>query len=499
MKILLINPPITVFKGGTNPRICMPLGLLYIAAQLEKEGYDVELFDALLQAKVLRDRGHPQKWHFGERWEVIAQVIEKSNPNIVGISSIFSSQIENTKMVARMSKEVNSSILTVAGGPHPSACPQDMLSDKNIDFVVVGEGEYLMPLLLKAIEDRYEMKNIPGLCTRYRGEEVKNLIPERIEDLDNLPFPAYHLYDMQRYFLLQNQGFCARPVGSGKREVSLITSRGCPYNCVFCSVHSVMGKAWRPHSAKYVLEHIEFLKKDYDIDFIHFDDDNFSLDRRRFEQILDGLSASKWNIRWEPSSGLRADSLDEVLIKKAIVAGCQNITIAIESGVQRVLNEVIDKRLDLAKVIEVAKICKRLNVELYAFYVIGLSGETLKEIRETLIFAKKMLFRYFIVPQISYATPIFGSRLYDICKEQGYFSDCLSPERLAIAFDSHGEGLIKTKEFSPQDLKHLLAYYNRLFVFIIILNFFRRPRKLLLYSIVMLRNKHLLKRLFLNW
>ena len=499
MKVLLINPPLTVFKGGMNPRVYMPFGLLYIAAQLEKEGHNVELFDALLKAKILKDKNHTDRWHFGETWDVIAKIIEKSNPQVVGITSMFYSQSKNTKKVAAITKQVNPRILTVVGGSHPSANPQDMLIEKTIDFVIVGEGEYVMPRLLDAIYGQYKMKNIPGLYTYYQGEKIENGIPDRIENIDTLPIPAYHLYDMERFFLLQNQGFCARPAGRGKRQISIITSRGCPYNCVFCSIHPIMGKIWRAHSARYVLEHIEFLKKNYDINLIHFEDDNLSLSRERFEAILAGISSRKLNIKWEPSNGLRADHLDEILIRKTRQSGCQNITIGIESGVKRVLNEIIDKKLDLAKVIEVAAICKRLNIELYAYYMIGLPGETLGEIKETLIFAKNMLLRYFIVPQISFATPTWGSRLYDICKEYGYFSDRITPERLGIAYDSHGKGLIKTNDFSPEDLKSLLSRYKRLFLLITILNIFRRPRKFILYSIILLRNRYLLRRFLLNY
>lgn len=479
MKILLINPPLTIYRGGSNPRIHMPIGLLYIAAQLEKEGYEVEVFDALLKAKVLNDESG-RRSHFGESWDAITSHIINHHPDIVGITSMFSSQSHNVKKIAQLVKDIDKNIITIVGGPHASANPHDMSNAAQVDFTIIGEGEHAMPRLLRSLKTGFNTK------------------PDFIEDLDSLPFPAYHLYDMERYFYLQTHGYCARPLAYGKREVSIITSRGCPYNCVFCAIHATMGKKWRAHSAKHILKHIEYLVSKYKIDTIHIEDDNFSLDRARFVEITDALTNKNFSIKWDPANGLRADSLDEETITKAVKSGCQNMVIAIESGVQRVLDEIIDKKLRLDKVLEIAKICRKLKVDLYAYYVIGLPGESIKDIINTLEFAKKMLSEYFIYPQVAIASPVFGSRLYDICEKNGYFANEVNPETLGVAYNSHGTGLIKTDLFSPKDIKLLLAKYNRAFAFIMIINGLKQPRRMWKYILTIIRNPYLLKRMILN-
>jgi anaerobic magnesium-protoporphyrin IX monomethyl ester cyclase len=487
MKVLLINPPITVFRGGTNPRVYMPIGLLYVAAQLEKEGHSVEVFDALLKAEFHEDKSSDERC-FGESWDALSEVIRNSRPGLIGIGSMFSSQSGNSKKVAATAKQVYPDVPVVVGGPHASACPKDLISDGNINFVVIGEGEYTLGRIIGYLEGKGDIKDAPGLLTSYRGVQAENFVPERIQDLDKLPLPAYHLYDMERFFYLQTHGYCARPIGYGDREVSLITSRGCPYHCVFCSIHTAMGRKWRAHSAQYVLDHISFLKRTYNVDLIHFEDDNFSLERKRFDAILDGLIDGNMNIKWDPTNGLRADSLDEGVIRKAMRSGCQYIVIAIESGVQRVLDEVI----------EIARICKKLKIELYAYYVVGFPGETLKEVEETFVFARTMLLKYFLHPQVSIAAPVWGSRLHEICKEGGFFADTVTPKRLGLAYDAQGKGLIKTEAFTPDDLKELISRYNRQFAVIMALNVLRKPSKVFSYLKILIRNPYLIRKAVFN-
>jgi anaerobic magnesium-protoporphyrin IX monomethyl ester cyclase len=494
MKIMLINPPITVYKGGTNPRIYMPIGLLYIAGQLEKEGHRVEVFDTLLSGEITEGDVAGER-HFGESWDKVSRRIEKFRPDALGITSMFSSQSRNVKKTAEIAKSIDKNMVTVVGGPHPSANPQDMSNAAHIDFTVIGEGELVIQKILSAVKGENPDVPIRGVCGRYAGSVTVNTAPERINDLDILPFPAYHLYDMERYFYMQTHGYCARPIGYGKREVSVITSRGCPHSCVFCSIHPAMGKKWRAHSANYVLEHIEHLYNRYRIDTVHIEDDNFSLDRPRFIKIMDGLVDKHLPVKWDPTNGLRADSLDEETLSKAIRSGCQYMVIAIESGVQRVLDEVIGKKIRLDKILDIAAICRRLKLDLFAYYVVGMPGESYKEIKDTFEFAKRMLFEYFIYPQIAIAAPVFGSRLYDICKENGYLADELTPENLGRAYDAHGKGLIATPDFSPEDLKGLLAGYNRFFTLIMIFNCIRRPLQLGKHALTVMRNPYLLKRL----
>jgi len=214
------------------------------------------------------------------------------NPNIIGITNQYSAQLDNALSLARLAKEVNNDIVVVAGGPHASIIPQSFFTRKSgVDIVIKGEGEQSMLELVLRLKSKTEIKDIPGVMDRQDPDSAKN--PNLILDLDQLPLPAYHLVDMEKYFDLAQRNLDGRPVfwyPGVERSASVITSRGCPYGCVFCSVYLHMGRKFRKHSAEYVIRHIDFLIQNYGIRHIHFEDDNLILDKKRFNTILEAIS-----------------------------------------------------------------------------------------------------------------------------------------------------------------------------------------------------------------
>jgi len=495
MRVLLVNPPTEHFRGSNNPRIYIPLGLLSIASMLERENYDVIVYDTTVSAKLQTTNGVT---HFGDDWDKIKMKIEKYNPDVVGISYPFSSQKEAAGRLAQIVKEINQNIPVIAGGPHASVAPLDCLKSQAVDFVILGEGEYKLLELLRYIKGESKLNEIKNIGYKIDGKIVINHQLDFITDLNDLPMPAYHLVDMEQYFYWQNRGFSSRPLGYGKRTISMITSRGCPYNCIFCSIHLIMGRRWRAHSAHYVVTHIKHLVEKYKVDWIHFEDDNLTFNKNRFEKIVDKMIKEKINVSWDTSNGIRADLIDKSLLLKAMKAGCKSMVIGIESGVQRVLDDVIDKKLDLKKVLKIVQLCKRIKLELYAYYVVGLPGETMEEIKNTLEFIVTLYKKYDVFPEISLATPEIGTRLYKICQEKGYLTKRVSPKELAIGRLAHGKGLIRTEHFSPQEVKQAIKRTNQKLIVAMIkkslLNF-RLAKK---YIRTALRNPHLVKRFILR-
>ncbi|HUW57759.1 MAG TPA: radical SAM protein, partial [Planctomycetota bacterium] len=195
---------------------------------------------------------------------------------------------------------------------------------------------------------------------------------------------------------------------------------------------------------------------------VYFVDDNLGQDRERFEAILDGLISlreSGRDVTWETPNGIRTDRLTFDLLKKAKRAGCRSIVLTVESGSQRVLDEVIGKRLDLDKVVEVAGWCKRLGLKARSGFIVGLPGETLEEMEETVRFARMLRRRFGIHGHLSTATPYFGTRLYDICREGNFIQGEMTPERLAVAIQ--GEGIVATPAFSVEDVKAVRRRFER--------------------------------------
>ena len=432
---------------------------------------------------------------------MIEERIKREGPDVVGISNLFSSQWPNALKVARLAKQVNKSIITIVGGPHASVSPRDFLDDGNVDFVVMGEGEYTAVELLKSLSlDKHDLCRINGLAFRDSAETVINKKREFIKDLDELPYSAYDLIDLERYIYLQKKGYGSRPLSTKERAISLFTSRGCPYNCVFCSIHLSMGKKFRAHSAGYVLDLIEMLIGKYKFNFIHFEDDNFTFDKERLNHILDGIFQRGLKFRWGTPNGVRADTINDIpLLSKMKKAGCDYLNIGIESGDQKVLDEVIDKRLDLDVAVGLSEKCHKLKIRLSAFFVTGFPQETQENIKNTMKFALMLQRKYNVFPFVSYATPLIGTRLYDIAVKGGHLNKSIDALGLLLGTHHQGQTLIKSKEFTS---KSLSAMVNRMHLFVIldvVIKSLISPKLLAQNIRIILRNPYIIKRYILGY
>jgi len=473
MKILLINPPERFFPGSGSMVAGLPLGIMYIAGVLEQNGYhDVEILDTLIADF------KPQKKldviYYGMSWEKISEEIERRQPDIVGISSPFTAQIENAIQVSEMVKDVDNDILTIVGGPHVSVRPIEFLKDaRHVDIAVIGEGEYTMLDILKYYEGKKNISEIEGISYRKDNDIILNPPRTFIKNLDEIPFPAYHMVDMEKY--LNPRKFRYRATRY-LREISMITSRGCPFNCVFCSIHLHMGKIWRAHSKEYIISHLEHVVNNYGVNHIHFEDDNLTLNISRFVDILDSIAAEGIKFTWDVPNGVRADRLTIDILKKMRDSGCTNINIGVESGSQYILDNIINKQLRLEDVIETAKMCRESNIEVNAFYVIGFPGEKKQDMEQTIQLSLMLKKKYGVNMNLLVATPLYGTRLYDICRENGYLTQELTPRALSEGTQVYGRGLIKTPDFTPEEVKEIALKAVGVHSRLSLLSYFQKPR-----------------------
>lgn len=469
MKILLIRPPSSHIEGSACPSASLPLGLLFIASVLEKNGFVVEIYDAQVNATMPTYHDPDGKIHMGDKWDVVEEEIKKRQPSLVGITCLFTTQMENVIKTAEIIKRLNKEIIIVVGGSHATVRPEDFLTKtETIDIVCRGEGEYTMLDIAESLRDRKSFNDIDGTAVR-DGIKIKiNRQRPYTNDLDTLPFPSYHLINIESYFSLNKKGFSGRPAwfyDGFERAVSLITSRGCPFNCVFCSIHGHMGRKWRGHSAEYVLRHIEFLTTTYSVKHIHFEDDNLTLDGGRFKNILNGLLGGM-NITWDTPNGVRADTMTEEMLRDCKKSGCIYLIFGVESGNQKVLDEIIGKRLNLDTVVQVASWCKAAQIDAMAFFVIGFPGETKQNMDDTVNFALRLQRKYDIMPSLFVATPLPGTRLEKICLEEGILKSQLSPQNLAKM--TQGAFLIDSSTFRADEINSLLKkFYKRFKLFFI--------------------------------
>lgn len=465
MKVLLVKHPTTHFENTAPPVSGMPLGLLSIAACLKAAGHEVTIYDGIVDAD--EERWVPERigtgFRMGATWEEIRGVVAAANPDLVGISNQFSSQVENAMETARAVKEVKRDIPVVIGGPHASVMPSTFFDTSGcVDFVVMGEGEETMVDLLDALQNKRDVRSVKGIAFMDGNNLVIQEPRKFIADLDSIPFPAYDLIDLARYFYFNSKGRDGREAyryPGSERSVSMITSRGCPYGCIFCSIHLSMGYAFRAHSVRYVLDHTRLLKEKHGVRHIHFEDDNFSFDMTRFDGILDGLIANRFDITWDTPNGIRADCLNEDILKKCRDCGCTYIRIGVESANEDVSKRIVRKHLELNTVVNVAQLCRKIGIDLEAFYMIGLPGETVPQMKETIDFAICQERSLGLTPyDLFTATPLIGTEMYKICIDQGYICSDLSPSNLATA--TQGDGMIRTENFSPEILRSLLHNFR---------------------------------------
>jgi anaerobic magnesium-protoporphyrin IX monomethyl ester cyclase len=470
MKVLLINPPQTFYPGSDPPAGNLPLGLLYIAAVLERAGHEVEILDAFMMGSSFQKIGDTLL--VGMPYEKIKEEIRRRKPSIVGIANPFTCQAEHAIKVGNIVKEVDPSILTVVGGPHVTVVPVEFLEEaKNIDIAVIGEGECTMLDVVKIFQGTKKIDDVQGIAYRKDGKIKQNAVRPFIKDLDALPYPAYHLVDMEQYLSPKKIEYRSFK----DRAISMITSRGCPFNCNFCSVHLHMGKMFRAHSVDYVMKHIEYVISKFGVKTIFFEDDNLTFDMERFEAICDKIIERGIRFNWETPNGIRADYLTLNLLKKMKKSGCQSVFFGIESGDQCVLDNIIGKSLNLKKVVNVAKMCKDIGLRTAAFYIIGFPGEKKENMLKTVELALRLKRDYDVGMLLHFATPSLGTRLYEECQKKGYVDESLTSRAFAEVRQTRGMPLIKTADFTSSEVKEIAAMAVRRYKRLSLINYFKSP------------------------
>lgn len=453
-RILLIQPPVTLFNlDEITPN--MPLGLAYIAAVLENEEYNVKILDALIEGWHNVNRLSSGMLQIGLGFKELKSRIMDFDPQVVGISSMFTAQWHNAAMAAEAVKAVNEKIVVVVGGAHPTAVPEAAIQDKCVDFVVIGEGETAFLNLVRAVENNSGFDRIKGLAFRNSAGPVINYEKSYIDDLDSLPFPARHLLPLEKYFEVKlSHGGKRRK----ERFSSIVTSRGCPAKCIFCSAYKMWGRKYRARSPENVIEEIKTLKSNFGIEELSIEDDNFTFDRARTQEICDRMTAERLDMIWDTPNGVAAYTLDEDLIRRMKESGCYKISFAIESGNQDFLSTVIKKPLNLKTVPRLINYARSIGLGVNVFFVVGVPGETEKTLRDTFQFAKKL---GIYDPFISIANPYPGTPMLELCVEKKYLVEDFNFLNLSIKrynIETPQLPIVKFKKILKRELLKMSCY-----------------------------------------
>jgi len=379
MKVCLISPPYNSAAESVVGITSPPLGLAYIASML-RQNHEVKIIDSIILNYTLRD---------------IEKELQTFNPDVVGIASVTPSIYEAYK-VAKIAKKVREDCIVVFGGPHATFMSRQTLEEcKYIDIIVKGEGEETIKELIESIEKGAPLNKVRGITFREKNEIIDSEPRPFIKNIDDIPFPSRDLLPMHLYKF------------NGVKYTTMLTSRGCPFKCSFCSSSRLFGGYWRGRSPENVLEEMKIIYEEYNIKNIEFIDDTFTLDQERAEKICDGIIKQGWDISWGASS--RVDTLSKKLVEKMKKAGCWILFLGIESGSQKIL-DAIGKRITIEQAKEAVKIIKDAGIQVLGSFIIGFIQDTKETIKETIKFAKSLNLDY---AEFSILTPYPGTPIYE--------------------------------------------------------------------------------------
>ncbi len=400
MKIILLNPP-RLFPDGSPVSIQThhpPLGLLNVAAVLEKAGCEVVLCDA-----VINDMN----------FEQVREELRKGY-GIVGITTLTATR-ESAYLCASIAKEENPESLVVLGGPHITHLAEIALQKLPcVDIVVRGEGEVTFPELVQKIADGDGYREIDGISFRNeKGVPVSNPDREVVRDLDSIPFPAWHLAPMKKYF----DAFAEKEFSIQKPCTVIMTSRGCPGNCTFCANRAMWGRGVRRRTPENVMKEIEFLRGEYGVKDIHFLDDTFTFNKEWGETFCDKLMRSKMGLTWRCQG--RVDTVNRDVLATMRKAGCYFICFGVESA-SRKMQKSMKKGITAEQAAEAIRLTNEAGMLVGSDFIIGLPGEEAEDREETFDFIRKSSLNTFTL-NLPWIFP--GTDLYRTALAEGKVSE----------------------------------------------------------------------------
>lgn len=431
MKILLVKPISDIHV------VSPPLSLAYLAASLKNLNAEIKILDCLLK-----------KYSFRQ----FKDYISIYKPDIIGFTS-FTLEFYTVLKMASIAKLLNPDVKIVVGGAHPSNCPES-LKNSQIDFIFRGEAEEAFPKFIsELLKKKPDFRKVPNLGWKKGRKVIMNPI-RFIENLDSLPFPDFELMNFKEYpkLYLARRFPCA----------PILTSRGCPFSCTFCSGWRISGKQFRARSPENIIEEIKILQRKYKIREFQIWDDNFTLDKQRAKKFCDILIKENLNLKWWCPNGVRLETLDKELLLKMKESGCYAIALGIESGSERVQKDM-KKNLNFNHLREIVSFAHKIGMRTQGFFIIGYPTETKEDILKTIKLAKSLPLDR---ASISLFQPLFGSEIYEQLKK-----DNKIPKNYSIENCDYSKPSVLPNGFSSLDevkklqRKALIEFYLRPRVF----------------------------------
>jgi radical SAM superfamily enzyme YgiQ (UPF0313 family) len=433
MKILLVKP-----FSPYQKMVVPPLGLAYIASYLEREGYQVKIIDSSALKYKRKD----------EKME-----IKHFNPDIFGVTATSMTLFDALDIIKSV-KEYNPNCLTVIGGPHPTVRAKETLKISDyVDVVVRGEGEETFSDLTKKYDknDRNKFSEVRGISYKENKKIIETGDRPPIENLDSLPFPAYHLLPMDRYKYWDRlfSGFAIKK--NGIPFSYMFTSRGCPYNCAFCSSRALWGENWRNRSPENILDELKILNDKYKRKVVDIIDDTFTINKKRVIKLCNLIKKEDLDMSFICTT--RVDLFDREIAFSLKKAGFSIVYFGLESGDQKILNYLC-KGFSLADSKKAVNTARDAGLKVGSNFILGIPGETKKEIKKTMNFAKQLNLNS---TSFTILLPFPGTKIYEDAKKD----NLLLTERWDRYTFGNFSSLMKVPGFSNNELK---GFYIKAFI-----------------------------------
>lgn len=425
LTFLLINP----VTGKNRLPAYFPLGLGYIAQVLLDQGFSVQVLDI-----------NAHRWSRDE----VERRLRQANFDAVGITGMVT-EFAAVRWLSRAVKEVHPGVPVILGGGLPTAFPRLALERTQADIAVVGEGEVTIKDLAESLAEGTALGKVRGIWYK-EGNDLHATEPRQlIADLDTIPFPARHLFPMERY--LGNPVPYLRMFDRNVVSTNMVSSRGCPYRCAYC-FHGMWGYRFRGRSAESIVSEMRLLRSEFDVTGIFFMDDTFVLDRKRLLAICDRLIQEDLDVIWAASG--RVNLMDRHVLEKMRAAGCRAIVYGIESGSQEILDEM-RKQVTVEQARQAVLETWQAGILPVGYLMIGMPGETRQTVEETVRFCNETG----IVSGFSYVTPFPGTELYERAVEMGKV-DAQGVQQLLENWDEWNDRiLVNLSDMRDDELKAL--------------------------------------------
>ena len=417
-KIQILRPFAVFSARSYSTPVTVPIGPAYLAGILEKAGYEVEIVDGIGEGIQQINRSTKGAYIF--QGLTVNEILKRIDPNssVLCISLMFSQEWFHHRELINTIKEEYPDLTIIVGGEHPSAMPEYVLNDcPSIDYLIAGEGELTLLEFLHRYLTKGNLSEIPGVFSKSKtGQFLDNGPSRRISDFSNLPRPAWHLCDLEKFF----SGLWSMGIGYG-RNILILASRGCPYQCTFCSSPTMWTTRYLLRPVVDVVDEIEFLIEKYQVNSIDFADLTAIIKKDWILEFSNEIKRRNLDFVWQLPAGTRSEALDKDTLKAIYDSGCKYLVYAPESGSEVTLDK-IKKQLSLSNLISSTKDAVKIGHTVKVNWVIGFPHENRQDLLKTIFFNIRVALLGVDDCNISIFSPYPGSELFDELQENGTIS-----------------------------------------------------------------------------